>query len=103
MTDITVTLGNRPELDAEERRARAHHAKDILSIAGWVFDDLISDLNKELLGTHPEESSRREYLYHQINGAAQAKGLLLGLVNQQAFEDKKNERKRRNDGPADHE
>lgn len=103
MTDITVTLGNRPDLDAEERRARAHHAKDILNIAGWVFDDLISDLNKELLATLPDQTDRRESLYHQINGAAQAKGLLLNLVNQQAFEDKKNERKRRSDGPADHE
>lgn len=102
MTDITVTLG-RPELDAEERRQRALRAQEVLNGAGWVFDDLISSLTKDLLGTQPAETDKRESLYHQIDGAAQAKGRLKQIVEQQAAEEKANARKHRNDPPADHE
>lgn len=103
MTDITVTLGNRPELDAEERRQRALRAQEVLSGAGWVFDELISGLVKEWLDTQPAETDKRELIFRQIDGAAQAKGLLKGIVAQQAYEDEKNARKHRNEPPADHE
>lgn len=104
MTDsITVTLGNRPELDAEERRQRALRAQEVLNGAGWVFDELISGLTRELLDTPPHAADKRESLYHQIDGAAQAKGRLKHIVEQQAAEEKANARKHRNDPPADHE
>lgn len=103
VTDITVTLGNRPELDAEERRQRALRAQEILNGAGWVFDELISSLTSDLLGTKPDQCGLREQLFNQIDGAAQAKGRLKQIVDQQAAEEKANARKHRNDPPADHE
>jgi hypothetical protein len=103
MTEITITLGNRPDLDPEERRLRALRAQEVLSGAGWAFDEIISDLNRDLLGTSPDQTAKRESLYHQMDGAAQAKGFLKRLIEQQAAEEKVNERKHRNEPPADHE
>lgn len=103
MTDITVTLGNRPDLDADERRQRALRARDVLAGAGWVFDELISDLTRDLLSTLPDETDKRESLYHQIDGAAQAKGHLKRIIDMQTGEEKKNERRIRAEPPADHE
>lgn len=103
MTAVTVTLGTRPDLDAEERRARAMRARDVLANAGWVFDEVISDLTRDLLGTTPGQSEIRESLYYQIDAAAQVKGHLSRILEQQAAEEKVNERKHRNEPPADAE
>lgn len=100
---ITVTLGNRPELDAEARLARARRAREVLADAGWVFDEVISDLTRDLLGTSPNDAAKRESLYHQIDGTAQVKGHLKRILDQQAADEKAYERKHRNDPPADAE
>lgn len=100
---ITVTLGNRPVLDAEERRQRYLRAKESVNNLGWVFDELIGGLTADLLSTDPDDTTKRESIFHQINGAAQAKGLLLGIIQQQEFEEAKHERKHRNEPPANHD
>lgn len=103
MTDITITLGNRPELDAEERRLRALRAQEVLSGAGWAFDEVISGLTRDLLGTEPADAEKRESLYHQIDAAAQVKGHLDRIIKLYEAELKANVRKHRDEPPADHE
>lgn len=103
MTEITVTLGSRPELDADERRQRALRAQEVLSGAGWAFDEVISDLTRELLGTPPGASGKRESIFQQIDAAAQLKGHLQRIIEQQAASEKVHERRHRHEPPADAE
>jgi hypothetical protein len=103
VTPITVTLAKRPEPDAEERRLRALRAREVLNGAGWLFEEYISDLTRDLLGTDPDESEKREQFFHQIDAAAQLRGRLEQIIETQAAHEKVNERKHRNDPPADHE
>jgi hypothetical protein len=103
MTDITITLGNRPDLDADERKQRALRAKEVLNGASWAFDEFVSDKTQELIGTNPNDSEKRETLYHQIDAAVQLKGFLLGIVQQQQFEEEKHERRISKLPAADHE
>lgn len=103
MTDITITLGNRPELDPEERRLRALRAQEVLAGAGWAFDEVISGLTRDLLGTEPADAEKRESLYHQIDAAAQLKGHLSRIIQLHEAELKANVRKHRDEPPADHE
>lgn len=103
MTAITITLGNRPELDAEERLQRAMRAREVLAGAGWAFDEVISDLTRDLLGTTPGQSEIRESLYHQIDAAAQLKGHLSRIIQAQQAEETVNARKHRDESPADAE
>jgi hypothetical protein len=103
MTDITVTLGPRPDLDPEEKRQRALRAAEVLDGAGWVFDEVISSLTRELLDTQPAETDKREGLFRQIDGAAQVKGRLKQITDNYVAEMQQHERKHRADPPADHE
>lgn len=100
---ITVTLGKPDDLDAEGRRLRALRAKEVLNGAGWLFDEYISDLNRDLLSTAPGQAEVREHLYRQIDAAAQLKGHLQHILDNQEAEDRRNERRHRNDPAADHE
>lgn len=101
--DITITLGGRPELDAEARRARALHAQQVLTDIGWLFDEHISDLNRDLLGTNPDEGAKRETIFQQIDAAAQLKGRLHRIIQIQKAEETVNGRKHRNEPAADAE
>lgn len=96
---FTITLGNQPALDAEERKRRAIRASEVLGGAGWAFDEFISTMAQELLGTAPHEAQKREQLYHQIDAAAQLKGHLMRIVEIQAAEEVARERRERK--PAD--
>lgn len=97
---ITVTLGNPPPTDFEERRLRALRAREVLDGAAWLFDEHISDLTRDLLGTSPApaDAPKREELFYQIDAAAQLKGRLLQIIQLHEAEKKANERreKRRN-------
>lgn len=103
MTDFTVTIGSPPELDAEERRARAVRARELLEGAGWAFNELISEQNRQLLDTKPEEAVRREDLFRVIRATADLKGLLIQIVDTQVAAERAHERRNRNQQPADHE
>lgn len=103
MDRFTVTIGNPPELDAEARRARAVRARELLDGAGWVFNDLMSDQNRQLLDTAPEQVAEREDLFRLIRATAELKGMLIKLVDLQVAEERAHERRSRNQQPADHE
>lgn len=92
---ITVTLGSQPKLEADERKRRAIRAREVLDGAGWAFDEFISTMNQEWLGTSPADTAKREQLYHQIDAAAQLKGHLMRIVEEQAAKDKLDERRER--------
>lgn len=96
MADFTVTLGSAAELDPEEKRLRMLRAKEVLSGAGWLFDEQMSDLTRDMLGTSPEQSGKREELFHQIDALAQVKGRLMGIIHE--YEAKQKAHEQRNPG-----
>lgn len=100
---FTVTISQRPQPDAEERRLRALRAQEVLSGAGWLFDEYMSDLTRELLGTDPDESAKREQFFRQIDAAAQLKGRLEQIIQIQKAEQDAHERRISKLPPADHE
>lgn len=93
----TVTLGTPAPLDSEERRHRAHRARDLIEGAGWLFDEHISDLTRDLLSTERGHTVLREQIYQQIDATAQLKGRLLKILENHEAEALTNERKRRAD------
>lgn len=95
----TVTLGNPAPLDSEERRHRASRARDLLDGAGWLFDEHISDLTRDMLRTDVAHTVLREQLFLQIDATAQIKGRLLKILETHEAEAIANERKRRTDDP----
>lgn len=103
MDRFTVTIGNPPELDPEERRARAARARELLDGAGWAFNELISEQNRQLLDSKPEETDRREDLFRVIRATADLKGLLIQIVETQVAEERAHERRNRHQQPADHD
>ena len=94
-----VTL-NAVELDAEERRHRAIRARGLIEGAGWLFDEHISDLTRDLLATGPQQNVLREQLYLQIDATVGLKARLLGILQNHEAEATIHERKHRAD-PAD--
>jgi hypothetical protein len=103
MTDITITLGNRPDLDPEERRLRALRAQEVLAGAGWAFDEVISGLTRDLIDTPAEQPAKRETLYYHIDAAIRLKDHLRRVVTNHEAELKANERKHRDEPLANHE
>ena len=99
---ITVTL-NRPELDAEAKRARARRAAEVLTDAGWVFDEFIAERNTELLAaTGRLNAGVREEIFLEMQVAAQIKDHLKQIVQNHQGEKTINERRNRDERPADH-
>ncbi|HYC65673.1 MAG TPA: hypothetical protein VEC14_13150 [Reyranellaceae bacterium] len=98
--DITVTL-NRPDLDAEAKRARARRAAEVLKDAGWAFDEFIAEQTTDLLATG-DDQPKRERIFNSIQAAADLKAHLIRIVQQQEAENTLNERRNRDERPADH-
>lgn len=98
---ITVTL-KREELDAEAKRARALRAAEILEGAGWVFDEFTSIRTQDLLATG-SDTVKREEIFAEIQAAAEIKAHLIQIVQHHQAEQKLNERRTRDDKPADHD
>lgn len=103
MTAITITLGNRPKLDADELRARAMRAADVLNGASWVFDEYVSDKAREFIHTDAKDAEKREILHHRINAAMELKQDLLQIIANQQAEETANARKHRSEPAADAE
>jgi hypothetical protein len=100
---VTVTLG-RPELDAEAKNARFIRARELLEGAGWLFDEYASDLNGELLNAAGYgREGEREDIFREIQIVVGLKDHLLQIIKTHQAELKLNERKHRNDKPADHD
>ena len=97
---ITVTL-NRPEMDPEAKRARARRAAELLKDAGWAFDEFIAEQTTDLLATG-DDQPKRERIFNSIQAAADLKAYLIRIVQQQEAENTLNERRNRDDKPADH-
>lgn len=89
---ITVTLGSRPELTAEERAQRIRRATEALEGCSWVFDEHISSMTQELLDSASDDLVLRDGLYRSIRAAVDLKGRLVQIVNSKALEDKRNAR-----------
>lgn len=100
---FTLTVGRPPILDAEAARARAVRARELLDGAGWVFDELISDQNRQLLDTAPAEVDQREEHYRMIRASAELKAHLIRIVENQVAKERLDEYRARNERPADHE
>ncbi len=98
---ITVTL-NAVTLDAEERRARALRAAEILEGASWLFDEFISEQTREMIATDISQTTERDCLHANITAAMGLKAHLINIVNNYQAETKLNEQRYRDRKPADH-
>lgn len=95
---ITVTLGKRPEPTPEEAQQRIRRALEVLDGAGWVFDEVISDLTQQMIDASPDHGPLRERLHYTIRAAADLKGRLVAIVNSKQLEDERNARRDRAGG-----
>jgi hypothetical protein len=96
---ITVTLGNPPDTDFEERRLRALRAREVLDGAGWLFNEYISEMTRDLLDTNPADSEQRETLFKRIDAAAQLKGRLMQIIKLHQVEKENYDKRERRRNP----
>lgn len=96
---FTVTL-NAVELDAEERRQRAIRARGVMEGAGWLFDEQISELTREMLDTDASQTDRRERIFTEILAVSRLKGALIQILRDEEARKVQNERKHRADPAA---
>lgn len=92
---FTVTLNKREELKGDELRARTRRAAEVLESCGWLFDEYISDKTREMLDTKTGESDVRDHCYLMIQAAADLKGHLQRIVQEQQLEDERQKRNER--------
>lgn len=64
----------------EELKARARRAAEVLSDAGWVFDEFIKAETAALLQTDENGEEQRERHYRLIRAAAEVKARLIILA-----------------------
>jgi hypothetical protein len=96
---FNVTL-NSVELNAEQRRARAIRARELLDGMSWLFDEYIAEQARDWLAASTPDV--REIRHARATVAAELKAHLLSIVDRQMAEERQNERRTGNDRPADH-
>lgn len=79
----------------EELKARARRAEELLNGASWVFDEVVTQAQREWLetGERIDGEARREELFRRAQAALTLKGHLLSIVNQQTGQEMLDERR----------
>lgn len=66
----------------EEEAARARRAREVLSGAGWLFDDFINAEMAKVLKSDPDDMTAREIAYNRARVATEVKLGLEALVSE---------------------
>jgi hypothetical protein len=64
----------------DDRKQQVRHAREVLSDAGWLFDDFVNDEMRKVLVSPPEERDQREESYRRGRVATEMKAGLESLI-----------------------
>jgi hypothetical protein len=64
----------------DDREQQVRRAREVLSDAGWLFDDFVNDEIRKVLVSQPEERDQREESYRRARVATEMKAGLESLI-----------------------
>jgi len=84
--------------DQLDREQQIRRAREVLSDAGWLFDDFVNNEMHQVLVSQPEERDQREEAWRRARVATEIKAGLESLIeNYEADARLKERREQRND------
>jgi hypothetical protein len=82
------------------RRRLIRRAREVLSDAGWLFDDFVNNAMRKVLVSQPEERDQREEAYRRARVATELKAGLESLIEtyeaDARLKERREQQKRRN-------
>lgn len=67
-------------LNQASREQQIRRAREVLSDAGWLFDDFVNSEMRKVLVSQPEERDQREEAYRRARVATEMKAGLESLI-----------------------
>ena len=67
-------------LDQAGREQQIRRAREVLSDAGWLFDDFVNNEMRKMLVSQPEERDQREEAWRRARVATEMKAGLESLI-----------------------
>jgi hypothetical protein len=64
----------------DDREQQIRRAREVLSDAGWLFDDVVNAEMRKVLVSQPEERDQREEAYRRARVATEMKAGLESLI-----------------------
>ncbi len=81
MTDQpSIDTAAADDRDSAGREQRIRRAREVLSDAGWLFDDFVNNEMRKVLLSQPEERDQREEAWRRARVATEMKAGLEGLI-----------------------
>jgi hypothetical protein len=80
MTDFSDDAAAADGHDSAGREQRIRRAREILSDAGWLFDDFVNAEMRKVLLSQPDERDRREEAWRRARVATEMKAGLESLI-----------------------
>jgi hypothetical protein len=87
-------------LDQTTREQQVRRAREVLSDAGWLFDDFVNNEMRKVLVSQPEERDQREEAYRRARVATEMKAGLESLIETYEADMRLKERRERTLTPA---
>jgi hypothetical protein len=87
-------------LDQAGREQQIRRAREVLSDAGWLFDDFINNEMRKMLVSQPEERDQREEAWRRARVATEMKAGLESLIETYEADMRLKERRERTFKPA---
>jgi hypothetical protein len=87
-------------LDQAGREQQIRRAREVLSDAGWLFDDFVNNEMRKMLVSQPEERDQREEAWRRARVATEMKAGLESLIETYEADMRLKERRERTFKPA---
>ena len=86
--------------DQLDREQQIRRAREILSDAGWLFDDFVNNEMRKVLVSQPEERDQREEAWRRARVATEMKAGLESLIETYEADMRLKERRSRSTSSA---
>ena len=80
-------------LDQAAREQQIRRAREVLSAAGWLFDDFVNNEMRKVLVSQPGEHEQREEAWRRARVATELKASLESLVETYEADERLKERR----------
>ncbi len=77
----------------DEREQKYRRAREVLTDAGWLFDDFVNAEMRRVLTSDPDDMTTRELAYNRARVATEVKASLASLVDEYEADQQLKERR----------
>ena len=100
MTDHSHDAAAADGRNGAGREQQVRRAREVLSDAGWLFDDFVNNEMRKMLVSQPEERDQREEAWRRARVATEMKAGLESLIETYEADMRLKERRERTLKPA---